>query len=69
MKLKHKRGQVKTRPVRIVQRLKGRSRRISRREESEKGRKRKLPRLQRKRLMSLIWNLLRNRGRRKRKIL
>ena len=69
MRLRHKRGQVKTRPVRIVQRLKGRSRRISRREESERGRKRKLPRLQRKRLRPLIWNLLRNIGRRKRRIL
>ena len=68
MRLRYKRGQLKTRPVRIVQRLKGRSRRISRREESERGRKRKLPRLQRKRLRPLIWNLLRNRGRRKRKI-
>jgi hypothetical protein len=68
MRLKQKREQLRTRPGRIVQRLKGRSRRISRREESERGRKRKLPRLPRKRLRLLIWNLSRTRGRQRRRI-
>jgi hypothetical protein len=68
MRLKQKREQLRTRPGRIVQRLKGRSRRISRREESERGRKRKLPRLPRKRLRPLIWNLSRTRGRQRRRI-
>ena len=68
MRQKQKRDLLRTRPARIVQRLKGRSRRISKREESERGRRRKLPRLPRKRLRQLIWNLSRTRDRQRRRI-